>query len=184
MAGSTDVTRVVALALVALALAGCVTGHLFDRARRREYLGSVREAWIDGDRLVIGFEATVTDDDGHELGRVPRWAAVPLRDLAATTVPPVEQLSARPRGGRPVTVWDGVGVAPAPPFLRVVDGETAAPLRLVVETPDSRTIAGEALTVVRTAPWAYPLMPLTLVVDALVTLPLAVMAPAVLVFGD
>jgi hypothetical protein len=181
---STERARAAALLAVVVGTTGCLTGHLFDRARRREYVGTVREAWLDDDRLVIGFGARVTDDDGHMLRRAPRWAVVSLAEIARTPVPAVEHLASWSRRGRRVAVWDGSGPPPPPPRLLVGPGADGV-LRLADETSDEAgALAESALTVVRTEPWVYAVAPLTVVLDVAITPPLAAMAPAVLLFGD
>jgi hypothetical protein len=178
-------TSLRALALGALLLSsGCVTGHLLDLGRRREYLESVREAWVTQDRLVIRYDARVTDDDGRAVGRTERWAAVALADLATTTVPQVEHLRSWSGAGRRVAIRDGTGAPPDAPLL-CVTRVAEENLRLAYEEPaDPGVLYANAVTDVWTTPWIYPLMPLTLAFDLVTTPPLAMMAPAILVMGE
>lgn len=179
-------TRIVAAALAAVLVAtsGCVTGHLLDVGRRREYVASVREAWVDGDRLVIGYDARVTDDNGRTLGRTPRWIVVPLAGVTTPATLRPEPLRSWDRSGRPVAVWDGTGTPPAPPFLRVTPAEDGDLLLAYEEPADPATLYASALTQVWTTPWVYLLVPFTLAFDLVTTPPLVAMAPAVLVMGE
>src|SRR2546427_2511292 len=67
----------IALALLALGAQGCLTGHLLDAARRREQPVAYHDASIDGGRLLLGYSAVVSDDQGRHLERTERRAAPP-----------------------------------------------------------------------------------------------------------
>src|SRR2546427_3274590 len=62
----------IALALLALGAQGCLTGHLLDAARRREQPVAYHDASIDGGRLLLGYSAVVSDDQGRHLERTER----------------------------------------------------------------------------------------------------------------
>lgn len=174
MAGSTR--RLAALGLAGLLTQGCVTGHLFEAARRREQPLAVHEAWLLGDRLVVGYTALVTDALGHPLGREERQAAIPLvalrrGDLAPDAFP-LEWLASEKAGSGPLLpLSSGGGPAPSPPFLQVEERPDRTPMRLILHEADA-TIAppfpANALTRTSTAVWVYPLLPLSLPVDAVV----------------
>src|SRR5262245_46827364 len=73
--------RAVALAVLVATLPGCVTGHLFDAARRRERPLAITAARLDGDRLLVRYTAQITDDAGEKLGTTEAAAAIPLAAL-------------------------------------------------------------------------------------------------------
>ncbi len=174
-------------AAVVLALAfgtsGCVTGHLLDLGRRREQVLAVHEAFTSDDRLLLRYTALVTDDVDTPLARTSRWVAIPLSALGTGTPFPVE--------GAPVTPLDSSDVTRAsslPEPVRVVEtddgsGETRSrrPAALVIR---DTTIPAATLTTTRTAFWVYPLVPVTLAIDAATTPVLLFFAPAVLAVGE
>lgn len=61
--------RVLAVVVLAVALPGCVTGHLLAAGRRREYVREMEPVTKDG---VLRYTAEVTDDAGHPCGTVAR----------------------------------------------------------------------------------------------------------------
>jgi hypothetical protein len=189
------------LVLVTLATSGCVTGHLLDAGRRREQLRAYREAFIDGDRLVVGYTAVVTDDAGDTVEVKEAWAAVALRDLRPGEAPPVEafpveRLSAseasRRRGTRVslregTEPADGTAQAPSMPALHIerVDGrDVAAVLHDGASPRRHAPLPSGALTRLGTAKWVYPLLPAALVIDVVTNPPLLLLAPAVMVVGE
>ena len=177
------------LAVVVLATQGCVTGHLLDAARRIERPVAYEEASLDRDRLVVRYTAAVTGDDGQPIGRADRRAAIALVDLRRTDVPverfPVRHLPDRgPLPGRslPVSARDGTR-----PVLAVEDAADGRPYRLVVEgagVDPPGAFYSAALTERRSALWVYPLLPFSLVFDAVTNPVLLFFAPAVIVVGD
>jgi hypothetical protein len=187
-----------ALALLALAASGCMTGHALEAARRREQVLAYREAFLDGNRLVLGYRALVSNDEGEPVAERDRWAAIELADLRGPRVPPVEDfpvawLDGPPTGGRPAVLRisdaDSAGPCTAAdaPYLDVerVDGRhTRVVLRDAQAPTPYAPLHSAALTRVSTVPWVYPLVPLTLAVDAVVDPVLLFFAPAVLVVGD
>src|SRR5206468_13074763 len=90
----------IALALLALGAQGCLTGHLLDAARRREQPVAYHDASIDGGRLLLGYSAVVSDDQGRHLERTERRAALALADLRradlAVAALPVAPLAPHP----------------------------------------------------------------------------------------
>src|SRR2546426_12310682 len=67
----------IALALLALGAQGCLTGHLLDAARRREQPVAYHDASLDGGRLLLGYSAAVSDDQGRHLQRTERRGGAP-----------------------------------------------------------------------------------------------------------
>jgi hypothetical protein len=189
--------RPVALALLATVLPGCVSGHLLDAARRRERPVAVTAAAVDGDRLVVRYTAEVQNDAGDRLGTVDGAAAIPLATLrvaespAADAVSPSWLSASRSSVGVPVTIeragHGGAGATCAGPVLEVVtkDGRDAALVwRDLPGAPPYAPVPLAALTRSRTAPWAWPLMPPMLAVDAVLTPVLVILAPSVMVLGE
>ena len=189
--------RPAALALLAAVLPGCVSGHLLDAARRRERPIAVTGAAVDGDRLVVRYTAEVQNDAGDRLGTADGAAAIPLATLRATQSPAADAVApswlspSRSGIGVPVTIerdgHGGAGATCAGPVLEVVakDGrDTALVWRDAPGAPPHAPVPLAALTRSRTAPWAWPLMPPMLVVDAVLTPVLIVLAPSVMVLGE
>jgi hypothetical protein len=77
----------VALAL-ALSMSGCVTGHVLQAGRRREYAREIRTITHEDGDTVVAYTADVVDDDGAPCGTIDRTvrlsgarAAPTLREL-------------------------------------------------------------------------------------------------------
>jgi len=174
---------------------GCLSGHLLDAARRRERPVAIRAASVDGDRLLVRYTTEVTDDTGARLGAAEGAAALPLTALRTTVAPaadavqPVWISPAQVTRGQSIGLRDGAtderaGCA-APPELEVVrrDGRDVA----IAWRDDGITwapVPTAGLTRIRTAPWAWPLVPVTLAADAVAVPVLLFFAPAVLVVGE
>ena len=186
-----------ALALLAAVLPGCVSGHLLDAARRRERPIAVTGAAVDGDRLVVRYTAEVQNDAGDRLGTADGAAAIPLATLRAAQSPAADAVSpswlspSRSGIGVPVTIerddHGGAGATCAGPVLEVIakDGrDTALVWRDPPGAPPYAPVPLAALTRSRTAPWAWPLMPPMLAVDAVLTPVLVVLAPSVMFLGE
>ena len=179
MAGSTSRG---ALLLLGPLLAGCMSGHLLDRARRREAVSQVRAAWIDGDRLVVAWEGTATNHRGRQVESVARVTAVPLEPLRRADPPPVDTIATTPlprlppAPGRPVTL----GGAGAPAATLGEDGV------LVLRDPPApdATLYPGTLTRIRIEPWVWPLLPFTAAVDAVATPVLLILSVVVILPGD
>ena len=188
--------RLGALALLAAVLPGCVTGHLLDAARRRERPLAIDGAALDGDRLVVRYTAEVTNDAGTRLGTTPAVAALPLATLRAPVTPradavrPVWRAPGRSAGGRPVAVVRGgipeawKGACPAVEVVREDGRDTALVWRDDPASPPWAPVPTAALTRLRTAPWAWTLVPATLAVDAVAVPVLLFFAPAMMVLGE
>jgi hypothetical protein len=145
-------------------------------ARRWERPASFAEATIDGDRLVVEYQAEITDDAGEPIGVRPRRAAISLASLCGTAA---DDVVVRPLGDSGALPGRAVGVetvpAPAegaPVSLLVHDAAVAAP------------IPGNVFTRTSTAPWVYPLVPLAVCVDATSLPILLFFAPGPMVIGD
>ena len=189
--------RLAALALLSAVLPGCVSGHLLDAARRRERPIAVTGAAVDGDRLVVRYTAEVQNDAGDRLGTADGAAAIPLATLRATQSPAADAVApswlspSRSGIGVPVTIerdgHGGAGATCAGPVLEVIakDGrDTALVWRDPPGAPPYAPVPLAALTRSRTAPWAWPLMPPMLAVDAVLTPVLVILAPSVMVLGE
>jgi hypothetical protein len=182
----------VALLLLVLGNAGCVTGHLFDAALRREQPFAYHDARIDGDRLTLAYTALVTNDSGRPLARRERRAAISVSALRRQDLPveslPVEPLSDdAPLTGRrvPIATQGDEGIPRA--FLELAVAPDGRPGYFVLHDPGRGPYApfySSALTRTSTAPWVYPLLPFGAAVD-LVTFPILVtFFPIFLLAGD
>ena len=60
------------MAALALASSGCVTGHVLQAGRRREYAREIHSVTHDGADTVVAYTADVVDDDGVPCGTVER----------------------------------------------------------------------------------------------------------------
>jgi hypothetical protein len=174
--------RFVVLAL-GLGAQGCITGHLFDAARRIERPVAYEDAVVSGDHLLLRYTALVTDDLGEPLARRECRAAIALADLRRS--PPVEDFPVRrladdaPFEGRRVALRAAVVAGPS----LDIDPEG----RLVLHTAedgDYPAFYSAVLARSRTAAWAYPLLPLTVAFDAAADPVLLFFAPMVIVLGD
>jgi hypothetical protein len=74
--------RTVAAVALALVASGCVTGHVLQAGRRREYAREIHTVTQQGDDTVVAYTAEVVDDDGVPCGTVER--TVRLRGAQAT----------------------------------------------------------------------------------------------------
>jgi hypothetical protein len=186
----------VALALLAIGLPGCVTGHLLDAARRREHPVAITAAGLEGDRLLVRYTAEVTDDTGDGVGTTEAAAALPLSQLRTPASPAADALApdwiapARVARGEPVVVARGTasrGDACAGRTLEVIekDGRDVALVwRDGGATPPWAPVPIAALTRQRTAPWVWPLMPPAVAVDGVVGPILLFFVPAVMVVSE
>lgn len=175
MAGSTRLAGAVVLAAVGT---GCVTGHLWQMARRWESPASFAAASIDGDRLVVQYDAQVTDDDGVRIGERTRRAALPLASLPAAARA-AEDVRVHPVAATGAMPGHSVGLETAPP---AADG---APVSLVVDDPRVPVpIPGNVFTRTSIAPWVYPLVPFAVCMDVTSLPVLLFFAPGPMVIGD
>jgi len=170
---------------------GCVTGHLFDAALRRERPLQYQEAVIDGDRLALGYTTLVTNDRGKVLARRERRAALSLDALRRQDLPveafPIEHLPdhALLTGRRlALTPRDMQGTAQA--FLEIEvapDGREPSFVLHDAGGPYARFYSS-ALTQTSTQPWVYPLLPLGAAVDVATFPVLLAFFPVFLLIGD
>lgn len=181
-----------ALTLVTLGNEGCVTGHLFDAALRREQPVSYHDALIDGDRLALGYTALVTKDSGKVLARRERRAALSLTALRRQDLPveafPVEYLADdSPLAGRRLALEGKDGTSGAPAYLEIETAPDGRETRFVLHDSDGGPYApfySSALTRTSTAPWVYPLLPFGAAVD-LATFPILLFFfPVMLLIGE
>lgn len=186
--------RVAALGVLLAGLPGCVTGHLLDAARRRERALVIERAERDGDRVVLHYVAEVSDDAGTVLGTTAAAAALPLAVLRASEAPRADAVTpawrragSDPRGRSVSLVREAPEPSSPGPTLEVVAEEgrdTALVWHDGAGTPPWAPVPAAALTRQRTAPWAWPLAPAALAVDAVVVPVLLFFAPAVIVIGE
>ncbi len=193
MAGFTKPAKAgAALLLLALGSAGCVTGHLFDAALRREQPLSYHDALIDGDRLVLEYTALVTNDSGKPLGRKERRAALSLTDLRRHDLPleafPVEHLADdSPLGGRRLPLATDGRAGGSLAYLAIEAAPDGRETSFVLHDSGGGPYApfySSALTRTSTAPWVYPLLPIGAVVDAATVPILLTFFPVILLIGD
>ena len=193
MAGSTRLrSACAALACLTLASEGCVTGHLFDAALRREQPDSYHDALVEGDRLTLSYTALVTSDSGKVLGRKERRAAISLSALRRYDLPleafPVEHLADdAPLTGRRLVILGQNAEGGALAYLEIKTAPDGRETSFVLHDPSGGPYApfySNALTRTSTAPWVYPLLPVGAAVD-LATFPiLLVFFPVMLLVGD
>lgn len=156
-------------------LAGCVSGHLLDRARTREAVAGWRGAWIDEARVVVAWDARITDDRGRPVGTAARVTAVPLEPLRRAQPPPVDTIPTTPLAVVPASPGRAVAL-PAP-------RDDGALVLRDPPAPDAVLYPG-TLTRTRIAPWVWPLLPFTAAVDVVGTPTLLVLSPIVILPGD
>jgi hypothetical protein len=196
MTGRCTRRRAADLALLAVALPGCVMGHLVDAGRRRDTPIAVTAAGLDGDRLLVRYVAEVSDDGGTRLGTTEGAAAIPVARLRVVESPAADTLAPdwvapdRVARARPVPVARGVpfgGDTCAGPVLEVVqvDGRDSALVwRDSASVPPWAPVPTAALTRLRIEPWVWPLVPAAFVVDAVLGPILLFSAPAMVLVGE
>jgi hypothetical protein len=181
-----------ALLVLALGSEGCVTGHLFEAALRREQPFSYDNAAIEGDRLTLEYTALVTNDAGKVLARRERRAAISLAALRRPDLPveafPVEHLpDDAPLAGRRLAIEARDKEGDLRSYLEVETAPDGRQVHFLLHDPEGGPYApfySNALTRTSTAPWVYPLLPLGAAVD-LATFPILVaFFPIVLLAGD
>lgn len=164
--------RLGAAALLWLALPGCWTGRLFEAGRVRESVLEYRSAALEGDRLRVEYTAEL--DGLFSSRREPRAALLPLAALRAQPPLPVDAFPVeRVTPGSPASA----SPAPAtrvpqpsrddPELLRLEPGPPSG-FRLcrAAGGPCSARFYSAALYRDRTAWWVYPLLPLSVALDA------------------
>lgn len=168
-------TRAVGTVLLAVTIAGCVTGHLFDAGRRWEQPRAFEAASLDGGRLYVRYVAAVTDDAGAPRGEQRRRAVVTLERLAGPRIVAED-----------VRAEQVADVGPLPGRAVAVEPADGAPAFLVLRDDRDRLapLPANAFTTTSTAPWVYPLIPLALCVDATTVPVLLFFAPGAIVIGD
>ena len=160
-------TREIFCVLVAALQVGCITGQAFDAARLDEGPEELVEACRQGDWIRVRYQAVSTREFGQVVSRHERAAAIRLSDLEARPRLPVDRVE--------VLALEPGEVKSGPDCL-------AIPATLVAPGNPSDD-GGEDKVIVprgvlhrdRTAAWVYPLVPLTLALDAAAT-------PVLLVF--
>jgi len=140
---------------------GCVTGQAFEGARLDEGPEKLVEACRQGEWLHVRYKAASTREFGKVVSRHERAAAIRLSDLAT-----------RPR--MPVDRVEVLALKPG----EVKSGRDCLAVQTKLGTPDVANPAGNENTIViprgvlhrdRTAAWVYPLVPITLALDAAAT---------------
>jgi hypothetical protein len=181
MAGSSEAGRVAALALSALLAAqGCATGGAFRSARLTDSPLRYEEAYTDGERLWLVYQASTRNGDGHEVERGLRAARIELGDLHPDRGHPIDAFPlARLEGARvpraaatKLPLWiERAGASPAQDapglLVHVADGrhDGFTPQGLAGLPPDARFHSG-ALVERRTAAWVWLSLPWTVTADA------------------
>ena len=183
-------SRAATLLALALGLSGCLSGHALEIALRRELLHTYREACLAGDRVLVRYGATVTDDAGAPRGDVERWVAVDLAELRRPSPLPVDTVRVTPlaaaapcAAGTPLPIV-GAGAPDTPALLIVPQGEGPGALALRDGDGVHAPVYAGAFTRVRTAPWVYPALLVTVPIDAATTPLLLMTAPTVMSVGD
>ena len=167
-------SRAAALVALATTLAGCVSGHLVALGRRRAYATAVDDVRAGDGGVVVAYAATVTDDDGVPVAKTERWAFV---EAGSGRVRP---RLAPPVAGPAVPSCDAALTCCADVLRR--DGRDEA-VRVRMDGTDV-TVPLARLTTSWTAPWVYPLLPVTMAVDTVAVPFLVLNLPMVLVVGD
>jgi len=192
MVGCSRALRRVAALLMLLLVPGCTTGMLLQDGRYHEQVARYEVAYVDDERLLLGYEVVLGDREGHARGSERREVAIALDALRANPETPVEQfevvdvriIEALHEGDQKLAVLTNGGQPPAAGYLAVegVDAPKGFRLMLPGETP-GRLYSG-ALYRVHHEWWVYPLLPLTAVTD-FVSLPLQLaVAPPLFVMGE
>jgi hypothetical protein len=189
MACSTErLTRGILAVLAALALQGCVTGHMLDYAREIERPVAYRDAALDGDRLLLAYDTVVINERGRRLARRARRAAVALadleRDLPVDAFPVVRLPDDTALTGRHVALDGRPGETPALEIETGPDGRQTSFVLHDAKDGPRRAFQSAALSRTHVAPWIYPLLPLAFAVDAVSNPVLLLFAPAVMMIGD
>lgn len=200
MGGCAEARRRAALAATLLWLPGCFSGHLLDAARRREQPVAIREAATDGARLLLVWDARISDDVGRDRGGAIRGGAIPLAELAAAVPRPRPLAPSGPpwaTAARLPIRRNPDGLVPCaaekpPPSSRVRDEVVVSDLSDPTAAWLAVRLAGRCVGLVplaalaRTgfAPWVWPLLPAAALVDLAVVPPLLLFAPAVIAVGE
>jgi hypothetical protein len=87
--------RAVAALAIAVTTSSCVTGHVLQAGRRREYAREIHAVTHDGGDTIVAYTADVVNDDGVPCGTVERTVrlrgtreAPGLRELTRTRTEP------------------------------------------------------------------------------------------------
>ncbi len=186
MGSSTE--RLLVVVIAAVAMQGCVTGHMLDYAREIERPVAYREAALDGNRLLLAYDTIVINERGRRLARRERRAAVALadleRDLPVDAFPVVRLPDDAPLTGQRVALDGRRSETAALEIETAPDGRQTSFVLHDARDGPRRTFQSAALSRTHVAPWIYPLLPLGLAVDAVSNPVLLFFAPAVMVIGD
>ena len=170
-------TRTVAALVLALACAGCATGHLVDRARRWERPIAYEEAVLADGRLRVAYIAEETNQFWRPLGTHRRVAAVPLAQFADEALS-VEDV-------RFERLPDDAPLVGTPVHLHIEPEEAGEPRLFAPDSEGGALFLHPAvLTRAWLQPWVFPLLPFVAVYDAVTVPVLLVFAPAVIIPGD
>ena len=163
------------LASFAVAASGlqvaCLTGKTLEGGRLDESPETLHEACLDGDTLRVRYTAVVTAEFGEAVGRRERGAAIDASALAVQPRLPVHEIAVSPVD--PADVMRRAGCRLVEVRLMAGASGEAPP-----EIPRDRArIALPAPVLHRdgTAAWVWPLLPVTLALDTVVTPTLAVL---------
>ena len=154
-----------------------MTGHLVDRARRWERPIAYEQAALADGRLSVAYVAVETNQFGRRLGTRVRRAAVPLGQFTA----PIRFVESV----RVERLADDTPLAGTPAHLHI-EPEHAGDERLFAEDGEGGALFLHPAVLTREwiEPWVYPLLPFTVVYDAVTVPVLLIFAPAVIIPGD
>jgi hypothetical protein len=187
-----------ALLAAGLLAQGCVTGALFEAGRRTESVLSYREAYSDGDRLWLVYETETSNRQGERVARGSRTAVIALDDLDPARGHPLDAFPLDYEPGvasseaelRPVQVRSSAE-SPEPqatgPLLLVEEADgraTSFSLEALPGQPANTHFDSGSLLQRKSAPWVYPLLPLTVACDAVVVPATSAFAIPFFVIGD
>ena len=155
-------TRKILCALTAALQLGCITGLAFDGARLDEGPEELVEACRQGEWLRVRYDAISTREFGQVVSRGERAAAIRLADLEARPRLPVDRVEVL--AIEPGEMQSGPGCLAVTAKLVASDNTTNR-----AENDHAVVVPRGVLHRDRTATWVYPLVPLTLALDAAAT---------------
>ena len=150
---------------------GCLTGKTLEGGRLDESPEILHEACLDGDTLRVRYTAVRRTEFGDVVGRHERGAAVDAIGLAVPPRLPVDEIAVSPVD--PLDVMRPAGCRPVE--VRVIGAASEAVPREGLGDRGWVALPAPVLHRDGTAAWVWPLLPLTLAIDTVVTPTLAVL---------